>query len=150
MTVGIYALYWEEPDLTYVGKSTDLSTRKSSNMRQLRKMQHENYKVQNTFNEFGEPDFIVLEQCSTNVLDSREVYWVVEFNSLFNGLNINQLGTCASYGPKSSNSKYSRTQILKAFSLLYKTDKSYKEISVRVKMPEVAIRHIKNKKHILG
>ena len=128
MTIGIYALYWEEQDLIYIGLSQNIEGRFIDHKRYAKANRHTNYKVQDTFNKYGTPELKILEKCSIAELNDKEVYWTKEFNSINNGLNIIEAGQVG-FGPNSNNSKYSKRQILKVFSMLYRTDKSYKYIS---------------------
>lgn len=50
MNSGIYALYWWEQDLVYIGLSQNLSSRKLEHLNKLKNNRHTNYKVQNTYN----------------------------------------------------------------------------------------------------
>jgi excinuclease UvrABC nuclease subunit len=53
MNSGIYALYWWEQDLVYVGLSRNLHRRRNQHMSSMVKNTHDNYKVQQAFNNFG-------------------------------------------------------------------------------------------------
>lgn len=55
MTIGIYALYWEEQDLVYVGQSQDIARRFTEHKRKLKNTSHTNYKVQAAYNLYGIP-----------------------------------------------------------------------------------------------
>ena len=46
---GIYALYWWEQDLIYIGLSQDLFSRKSQHYRSLKSSTHYNPKLQNAY-----------------------------------------------------------------------------------------------------
>lgn len=113
MTVGIYALYWEKQDLIYVGQSQDLNRRWSEHKRYMLKGRHTNYKVQKTYNLYGYPEFVLLQECSISELNDLEIYWTKEYDSLNtkHGLNIIEAGSVG-YGPNANNSKYSKLQIL--------------------------------------
>jgi len=120
MNSGIYALYWWEQDLVYVGLSQNLDQRKKEHLRMLKSSTHTNYKVQNAYNTYGVPEFIVLEYCSLQELPDKEVYWCNEFDALGkNGLCLVEPGVVG-FGVNSNSSKYTKFQILKVFSLLYK------------------------------
>jgi hypothetical protein len=124
MTTGIYVLYWAKQDLTYIGQSQNIELRFKEHIRKLKVSSHTNYKVQNTYNLYGHPELIVVESCSLEESNHREVYWTEEFDSLHgtNGLNIIEAGRVG-HGCFSNSSKYSKLQILLAFRVLY--SKSY-------------------------
>lgn len=119
MNSGIYALYWWEQDLVYVGLSQNLSNRKKEHFTLLKNNKHTNYKVQNAYNNFGIPDFIILEYVEDILkLPELEVYWCNELNALGkNGLCLVEPGVVG-FGTNSNASKYSKIQILRCFSLL--------------------------------
>lgn len=143
MTIGIYALYWWEQDLVYIGLSQNIEKRNIYHFNKLKQHKHSNYKVQNAYNNYGKPMLLILEECSSIELNDKEVFWTREFDSINNGLNIVEAGCCGGYGTNSPNSTYSTISILRVFSLLYKTKLSYEEISIKTKVSEATIRHIK-------
>lgn len=128
---GIYALYWWEQDLVYIGLSQSLKSRELEHYNLMRKNKHTNYKVQNAYDKYGEPEFIVLEYCSIAELPEKEVEWCTEFNALgIKGLCLVEPGVVG-FGTNSNASKYSKIQILRVFSMLYKGTYSILEISSR-------------------
>ena len=143
MTIGIYALYWEQQDLVYVGQSLDIESRGRSHLSKMRLNKHSNYKVQESYNSFGLPVLIIIEICAIDQLDSLEHLWTEEFSALSSdrGLCIVAPGL-AGRGTEHHSSIYSRTQILKVFSLLYKTKLSVLDISLRTRVSECNIRNI--------
>ncbi len=126
MTVGIYALHWEEKDLIYVGQSQNINRRFSEHKRLMNNRSHTNYKVQNAFNLYGLPELVVLEECNIEQCNELEILWTKEFDSL-NSLNTIEAGQVG-YGTNSNASKYSKLQILLTFRLLYTTKLSYQDI----------------------
>ncbi len=138
MTIGIYSLYWEKEDLIYIGLSSNIEDRFYAHMNSLNNGKHDNYKVQDAYIKFGSPKLIILEECSISDLNDKEIKWINEFDSINNGLNIIE-GGGASYGVNHTTSKYSKSQILKVFSLLYRTNLSYKDISEKVSVSKVTV-----------
>ncbi len=144
MNSGIYALYWWEQDLVYVGLSQDLSARKYEHFKLLNKNKHTNYKVQKAYNLYSTPEFIVLEYCPIPCLAEKEKYWCQEFNALGNnGLCLVEPGIVG-FGVHSNASKYSKFQILKVFSLLYKTSYTHRDISEKTAVSISTVSDIKN------
>lgn len=74
---GIYALWYEEQDLIYIGQSVELSIREKTHKSNLRLNKHSNYKLQEAYNKYGLPEFVVLEYCSEADLDRLELSWQV-------------------------------------------------------------------------
>ena len=142
---GVYALYWWDYDLVYVGLSQDLSRRKSEHYYHLVNNKHSNYKVQLAYSNHGLPDFIILEYCKLEDLPKKEIFWSGEFNAVN---NINALGIVepgvVGFGTNSNGSKYSKFQILKVFSLLYKNSISYTEIAKRTNTNKSLVQDIAN------
>lgn len=145
MTIGIYALFWEEQDLVYVGQSQNIESRFREHISNLRKGTHTNYKVQEAFNKFKEPILVILEESSVDNLNDLEIYYTSEFDSINTGLNIIEAGKVG-WGTNSNASVYSRLQILKVFSLLYKTTLTYPQISKRTKVSESSVADIRSSK----
>lgn len=142
MNSGIYALYWWEQDLVYIGLSQDLQSRKTEHYYRMRNSTHSNYKVQRSFNEFGIPDFIVLEYCTISNLNCRETWWTLEFDAIRNGLCLVEPGNVP-YGALARNSKYSKATILKSFLCLSK-GYSFTYISKRLNVPKSLLADIKH------
>lgn len=133
---GIYALYWWEQDLIYIGLSQSLALRKREHLYKCKNNKHTNYKVQEAYNLYGEPEFIVLEFCKVSELAIKEIYWCNEFKALeINGLCLVEPGTVG-FGASSNASKYTKLQILKVFSLLYKGKHTISQISSRLGVKE--------------
>lgn len=130
MTIGIYALYWEEQELIYVGLSQNIEYRFRDHKRDMRRREHTNYKVQETYNLYGYPILIILEKCDLLELNQKEILWTNELDTINNGLNIIEAGQVG-FGPNSNNSKYNKLQVLKVFRLVSSTRYfSFEEISV--------------------
>lgn len=136
MTVGIYALYWAKQDLIYVGQSQNLKRRWSEHKRKMLNGEHTNYKVLDTYNLYGLPEFIVLQECSIEDLNDLEIWWTKEYDSLNtkHGLNIIEAGDVG-FGTNANASKYSKLQVLLAFRLLsrnsnFDTKEKAKELDI--------------------
>ncbi len=147
MTMGIYALYWQEQDLIYIGQSQNIEARYKEHLYKMKNNNHTNYKVQNAFNLYGQPLLQIIEECNIEMCNELEIYYTEQFDSINNGLNIVEAGSVG-WGVNSSASKYTKRQILKVFSLLYKTKYTYQEISTRTKVRVSTILDIRtNKSH---
>lgn len=138
MTCGIYALYWEEQDLIYIGLSQNIEDRFKEHIRDMVRGNHSNYLIQGTYFSYGKPSLTqILEECIISELNSAEVYWTKAFSALKSkvGLCLIEPGNNV-YGTNSRNSKYTRRQILKVFSLLYKSTIAHKDVAKRAKVPK--------------
>jgi len=143
MTIGIYALYWEEQDLIYIGQSQNIEKRFKEHLRKMQYSSHTNYKVQDAFNLYGKPVLEIIEISTINNLNYLEIYWTKEFNSIDKGLNIIEAGQVG-YGYKSNNSKYSELQIIKVLRYLSNPYLSYKDIKEKTKVSTSTINNIAN------
>jgi group I intron endonuclease len=141
MTIGIYALTWEGTDKVYIGLSTRIEQRFMDHVASMKANKHDNFKVQQAYITYGIPSLIIIEKCSVEELNSNEVYWIEEFDSIENGFNIIE-GGGSSYGHRHTTSKYSKIQILKTFILLAKTSMSYISISNRTKVAKGTVARI--------
>lgn len=146
MTIGIYALYWEEQDLIYIGKSVDTKKRFQEHIRDLKNKAHSNYKVQSTYNIYGSPKFIVIEETIIAYLDEREIFWTEEFNSIETGLNIVAAGNSGTgYGTLHGRSKYTKLEVLKVFHDMYLyTSMSLQDIANKYQVNHSLPEHISN------
>jgi len=95
--IGIYKIT-NPSNKIYIGQSTNIKERfrkysKLSNKRQI--------KLYNSFQKYGidNHQFEIIEECSEDILDEREIYWGNHYNVLGdNGLNLrlgNGRGSCS-------------------------------------------------------
>lgn len=139
MTIGIYALYWEEQDLIYIGQSQDIERRWVVHKSSMTCNSHYNYKIQETYNSYGLPRLHILEECSIKDLNKLEAIWYAQFS---NTLNIMETGVQIGTGIENPNSRYSKFKILRVFVYLYKYGLSSNKISKLVGMPRGTISHV--------
>lgn len=151
MTIGIYLLSFNNDSKVYIGQSSNIERRCTTHKRELRLNKHENYRLQNAYNLYGEPTHRILEITSLENLTDREIYYINKFNSIKNGYNITY-----PYYRKSDNfylnNKWSKLEILKAFrySYLAKYAKiSYKDIAQKLKVSIYLINNIRSEKNHL-
>ena len=134
MTCGIYALYWPINGMIYIGRSINIERRTHSHKYELTNNTHNNYKLQKQYNKFLQPEIIILEICDPSEINTKEAYWIAEFNACTEGLNISDSDNVSYSGTETGKSKYTRFTILKVFSLLYKTELLLKDIAKRLKV----------------
>lgn len=128
--IGIYALYWEQSDMVYIGQTTK-ENRYEQHIEQLKKNTHFNYKCIEQYIKYGVPQYHVLETCTIEELDKKEIQWIQEFDSNITGLNLTSGGVSGN-GVSCSASVYTKKTILKVFSMLYRTIATYSSISNRL------------------
>ena len=139
MTCGIYAIYWEQPDLIYVGQSMDIEARFAAHKGYLKRGDHANWKISEAYHKYGLPEFLILEECSASTLLLNEVHWVSEFNNV---LNIQEAGVPVGTGVKNPNSKHSKRRILRAFVYLYKYGFPQHKVAALTGIPRGTLSHI--------
>jgi group I intron endonuclease len=120
----------------YIGQSQDIHSRYSRHIREMTKNTHYNYKIQEAFNKYGVPELDIIEACQVSELTSKEMFWIDEFDSCKNGLNIRDKDDSALRGPNANSAKYTRKQIIQVFELLIaNTPITRKEISQATGVP---------------
>ena len=86
---GIYKCTCMSNGLVYVGQAQSLSSRKYQHISRLKNHRHGNQHLQRAWDKYGEENFVweVLEVCSPNMLDAREIFWIEELDSFKHGFN---------------------------------------------------------------
>ena len=88
MSSGIYALINRNNGKRYIGQSRQIEKRRRTHFRLLENNQHFNIHLQRAWNGGDRFDFEVIEECSKEYLNDREVYWIQEFNTMVDGYNL--------------------------------------------------------------
>lgn len=88
--VGIYGIHNLITDKWYVGQSVDILKRWKHHRWALNGGYHYNTYLQRSWVNYGEQsfEFLVLEECDSNELDSKEKCWIIEMESLSDGYNL--------------------------------------------------------------
>lgn len=75
---GIYSITNKLTNKFYIGSSTNLHKREISHFSNLRKNNHCNANLQNSYNKYGKDNFVfkVIEFCSTEELEEREQHYL--------------------------------------------------------------------------
>lgn len=86
---GIYKITCLKNNMAYVGQAKDIQKRFGIHIRSLNKNKHYNKHLQNSWNKYGEKNFIfeVIENCTTKKLNEREIYWIYTLDTFKNGFN---------------------------------------------------------------
>jgi len=76
---GIYLIINLQNNKFYVGSAVNLRKRKNKHLQQLRNNKHDNQYLQNSFNKYGESNFVFVsieDVSNRNNLTIREQYWI--------------------------------------------------------------------------
>ena len=76
--IGIYKITNLDNGKMYVGQAVDIKKRWREHTLALNKNQHDNRRLQNSWNVHGEDryEFSVIEECDIDELDDLEIYWI--------------------------------------------------------------------------
>jgi group I intron endonuclease len=111
MTTGIYSLHFKNTSFIYIGQSVDIEDRYEEHLSKLRNDKSSD-KLAAAYLLFGVPTLNIIEQCTEEELNSKELFYIKEFDSIRNGLNTLNGTTPRNFSrqimPK--NSKYSEEQ----------------------------------------
>jgi len=129
MTIGIYALMWDNPENIYIGQSVDIERRWKRHKDDIKNSCHHSKRLQEFWDINGPPDnWEILEICKAERLNELEEIYISEFDSFKNGLN-GTPGGSNYYGELHPKCKFSNTQIVDAFHLLVGREVRHKDIS---------------------
>lgn len=88
----IYKIQCTANNRIYIGQTKNLNRRKREHFGDLRRNQHHSILLQRAFNKYGEESFIhsVIEECTKENVDEREVYWIDYYDSTnkYKGFNL--------------------------------------------------------------
>lgn len=103
-TSGIYLIKNKINGHLYVGQAVDIKKRWLNHQNRLNNNNgRPNLHLQSAWNKYGENnfEFYVLERCSSNELNKREIYWIKKFNTCHNQnhYNMNE-GGASNFGYK--------------------------------------------------
>ena len=73
----------------YIGKSFDIKKRWANHRYELNKGAHVNNHLQSAWNKYGECsfEFIIIEECSEEELNNKEIYWIKTLDTYHNAYN---------------------------------------------------------------
>ena len=94
--IGIYKITNTINNKVYIGQSKDFSKRFREHKATLKTNTHFNIHLQRAYNKYGINSFTyeTLEECSEDIINERESYWIESYNSMdrFHGYNIDYGG----------------------------------------------------------
>lgn len=90
MSIGIYKIKNLLNGKLYIGQSVDIESRWRIHVVELKNNCHHNARLQNAWNKYGEEnfDFSIIEECKSDQLNVREIYWIDKLDSYKNGYNL--------------------------------------------------------------
>jgi len=110
MTCGVYLLKFTGTDLVYIGQSINIEDRYSTHLYNLSTGVKANKKLHAAYTLYGAPKLEILEECTIDKLSELESYYIKDFDTIDNGLNILSNTDIKGYslpGVTNPNSKYS-------------------------------------------
>ena len=129
MSTGIYCLTFNNTDKVYIGQARNLLRRKHEHLRDL-KSGNASKKLLEAYKMFGEPEFFVLEICSEADLNSLELVYINEFDSVNNGFNtLDYHGNPNISGHTSIHAKLTKELYIEIYRLLATTDLTVADIA---------------------
>ena len=86
---GIYMIKNKVSNESYIGQAVDIYSRWKRHINELHNQCHYNKHLQRSWNKYGENsfEFSIVEVCSETELNAKEIYWIAENNSFYNGYN---------------------------------------------------------------
>lgn len=83
---GIYMIQCNINGMVYIGQSKNIGSRITSHKTSLKKNRHTNKNLQKDYNEYGIKcfEYFLLEECSCDLFDERERFWITQYENLYN------------------------------------------------------------------
>lgn len=92
---GIYSIVNKFNNLIYIGSSADILHRRNQHFSLLNLNKHFNQKLQNSWNKYGESEFMfqIVEECLFEDLTKKEQFWINFYKSYdpSHGFNLNKI-----------------------------------------------------------
>ena len=137
--LGIYKLYWQKSGYFYIGQSIDIQNRFNRHKYLMINNKNKSGFIQNVYNKYGMPEFLILEECHYSDLDKREQYYLDLYFTNDKCCNLNK-NAISSKGYKYSKETIERIKILIANSYKKGIDNSNygrkASLESRIKMSE--------------
>jgi group I intron endonuclease len=111
MTIGIYLLKFKGTSHVYIGQSLTIEDRYKEHLSDMRN-DHCSDKLAAAYFLFGVPELYILEECSAEELNEKELYYINEANAIRAGLNTLNGATPRNFSKQimPKQSKYSEAQ----------------------------------------
>lgn len=142
MQTFIYKLVFPNTDKVYVGQSYSPEKRLLRHTQKLRDGIHHSKKLQQEYPECGIPILEIIEECTKDTVDAKEVYWINKYNSYILGYNSAPGGTSTGTGYSSANAKYLLDDYKAILAFLAYTDMTTKEIAYELNIGQSTVLNI--------
>lgn len=132
MSCGIYKIENKINQKVYIGQSTNITTRWRRHRGEANNLDN-SYPLYLAMRKYGLENFSfeIIEECSKEDLDSRERYWIKEFDSYYNGYNQTSGGQTGG-----ASIRLQPKDVLEIIELLKTTTLSNKEIAKEYNVSE--------------
>lgn len=140
----IYKLVFKGGE-TYVGKtSRSIPERYKEHCKDIIGNTHCNHKILTTYEKYKElPSIHLVEECTYEVLNNREVYWIKELNAYTEGLNCTKGGDGPASGEDNPSAKYTLDDYVAVlYFIAYTEDMSLRQISEELDVSLKVVEHI--------
>ena len=99
---GIYKITCIPINKSYIGQSVSIKRRWSAHKTALKHNIHNNYKLQEAYNLYGENSFSfeILELCPAKTLNEKEKEYIKKYNTYYEGFNLTEGGELCLIGEK--------------------------------------------------
>lgn len=142
MSCGIYKIQNKINNKVYIGQSINIETRWRHHKSYPLSSSH--YPIYRAFNKYGLEnfDFSIIELCSVNELNEKEIYYIKKYNSYYKGYN----QTTGGSGNSNFSLKLSNEDVEIIYDLLLNTTIPQKDIALQFSVGEDTISEINNGK----
>lgn len=143
MACGIYKLKFTGTPKVYIGQAINIQYRFKEHLRRLLKGDA-SIKMQQAYRMYGEPILEVIEEIPQEALNSKELGYITQYNSILEGFNTLMVGSLegALYIHNTSNSLYDKEVYFTILDMLVSTFLTTKEISEQLGVSVYIVRQI--------
>ena len=137
MTIGIYALFWPEQGITYIGQSVRIEKRfQDHNYRAS--IQKDSSNLNDCYKHYGQPNLIILEECLLEELDDKEIFWISQFDCINKSVG----GKNGGWGYNSAKCTSTKDELINALELLTDESLTIKNVSSITEISENILQSI--------
>lgn len=110
---GIYAIHNKINDKYYIGQAIDINERWIQHRSRLKCKTHENKHLQSAYNKYSKDafEYFIVEECSTEQLDEKEIYYVALCHAYTDGYN-QDIGGAGCKGYKHTEEEISKMRMV--------------------------------------
>lgn len=137
MTCGIYKITNKINGHCYIGQSINIEERWREHRNSINTVNSWDRSIYQAIRKYGKENFSweIIEECSKEELDNKEIYWINYYNSYKNGYN----QTTGGEGTHGNGIKITKEQVNKIRDLLKNTNLTNKEIGDKYNVSETLI-----------